>query len=84
MLKKKTRAMVATFVAVDLAVTALAWILAYLLRFRVGAVALLIPITKGVPEVQHYLALLPFMAVLWPIVLYFHGLYRIKIGRAHV
>ena len=84
MLKKKTRAMVATFLAVDVAVTALAWILAYLLRFRVGAVALLIPITKGVPEVQHYLALLPFMAVLWPIVLYFHGLYRIKRGRSRI
>jgi len=65
-------------------VTAMAWILAYLLRFHVGWVQALIPVTKGVPELSRYLLLLPLIAVLWPVVLYFHGLYQIKRGRSRI
>ena len=84
MLRFQTRLMMLLFVAVDLTVTALAWILAYVLRFEVEAVQLFIPVTKGVPELSRYLLLLPFMAVIWPVVLYFHGLYQIKRGRSRI
>ncbi len=40
------------------------------------------PVTKGVPDVSRYLLLLPLIVVLWPPVLYFHGLYQIRRGRS--
>lgn len=84
MLRFQTRVMMATFITVDVLVTALAWVLAYVLRFHVDAVQVLIPVTKGVPEISRYLLLLPFMALVWPAVLYFHGLYQIKRGRSRI
>jgi Undecaprenyl-phosphate glucose phosphotransferase len=84
MLKFQTRKMVAIHVTVDVAATALAWVLAYALRFHVGAVAVVLPVTKGVPDLSRYLLLLPLMAVLWPAVLYFHGLYQLKRGRSRI
>jgi Undecaprenyl-phosphate glucose phosphotransferase len=82
MLRFQTRVLVATFVAVDIFVTALAWVLAYLLRFH--ALDGLLPVTKGLPELERYLLLIPAMAVVWPAVLYFHGLYRLKRGRSRI
>jgi Undecaprenyl-phosphate glucose phosphotransferase len=76
--------MMATFVITDVLVTAVAWVLAYLLRFEADLVHVFIPVTKGVPELSRYLLLLPFMAVIWPVVLYFHGLYQIKRGRSRI
>jgi Undecaprenyl-phosphate glucose phosphotransferase len=84
MLRFQTRLMMATFVATDILLTALAWILAYVLRFHVEALHVFIPVTKGVPEISRYLLLLPLMAVVWPTVLYFHGLYQIKRGRSRI
>jgi len=84
MLKFQTRKMVAIHVAVDVLATALAWILAYALRFHVGAVAWVVPVTKGVPDLSRYLLLLPVLALLWPAVLYFHGLYQLKRGRSRI
>jgi len=84
MLKFRTRKMVAIHVSVDVVATALAWILAYALRFHVGAVAWVVPVTKGVPDLSRYLLLLPVLALLWPAVLYFHGLYQLKRGRSRI
>ena len=84
MLRFQTRVMVATYVAVDVALTTLAWVLAYFLRFHADAVGAVIPVTKGVPELSRYLLLLPLMAFLWPAVLYFHGLYRLKRARSRI
>ena len=84
MLKFQTRKRVATHVAVDVAATALAWLLAYALRFHADPVGWLLPVTKGVPDLSRYLLLLPLMAVLWPVVLYFHGLYQLKRGRSRI
>ena len=84
MVKFQTRRLVATFVLVDVAATSLAWILAYLLRFEPSLLGSLIPVTKGTPELSRYLVLLPFIAVLWPAVLYFHGLYQLKRGRSRI
>jgi Undecaprenyl-phosphate glucose phosphotransferase len=83
MLKFQTRVVVATYVLADVLATALAWVLAYALRFH-GPVAALVPVTKGVPPLADYLQLLPLMAVLWPTILYFHGLYRLRRGRSRI
>jgi len=84
MLKFQTRKMAAIHVAVDVVATAVAWLLAYGLRFHADAVGWVIPVTKGVPDVGRYLLLLPLMSVLWPVVLYFHGLYQLKRGRSRI
>jgi len=84
MLSFQTRLMMVLFIAVDVTVTALAWVLAYFLRFHSDAVQHFIPVTKGVPDLSRYLLLIPFMTVVWPAVLYFHGLYQIKRGRSRI
>jgi Undecaprenyl-phosphate glucose phosphotransferase len=84
MLKFQTRLMAATYVTADILATAVAWMLAYGLRFHADAVGLVFPVTKGVPDFSRYLLLLPAMAILWPAVIYFHGLYQIKRGRSRI
>jgi Undecaprenyl-phosphate glucose phosphotransferase len=81
MLKARERRTVALHVAVDVLVTCAAWLLAYALRFH-EPLATLVPVTKGLPQVSRYLLLLPLIVVLWPPVLYFHGLYQIRRGRS--
>jgi len=84
MLKFQARRMVALLVLVDVATTTLAWVVAYFLRFHGGVIPDLLPVTKGVPEFSRYALLLPLIALLWPIVLYFHGLYQLKRGRSRI
>jgi Undecaprenyl-phosphate glucose phosphotransferase len=84
MVKFHTRVMVAIFVLVDVLASWLAWLLAYFLRFEADLVTGVIPVTKGVPELERYLLLLPAIAALWPAVLYFHGLYRLKRSRSRI
>src|SRR5206468_7062116 len=80
----QTRVMVAIFVLVDAIATNLAWVLAYYLRFYSALVAAYLPVTKGIPPLTRYLVLLPFISLLWPAVLYFHGLYQVKRGRSRI
>jgi len=84
MVKHQTRVMVAIFVLVDVIATNLAWVLAYYLRFYSAAVTEYLPVTKGIPPLTRYLLLLPLITVLWPTVLYFHGLYQVKRGRSRI
>jgi Undecaprenyl-phosphate glucose phosphotransferase len=74
----------AVFVLVDVGATALAWLLAYFLRFHSELVLGFLPVTKGVPPLQPYLWLLPLIALLWPALLYFHGLYQLRRGRSRI
>jgi Undecaprenyl-phosphate glucose phosphotransferase len=84
MVKFQARRMAVVFVLTDVAATGLAWLLAYLLRFESDVVAALLPVTKGVPPLSQYLLLLPLIGLLWPAVLYFHGLYQVKRGRSRI
>ena len=70
MMRVQTRVMMATFVATDVLVTAVAWVLAYLLRFYAGPLHAFLPVTKGIPEFSRYLLLLPVIVLVWPPVLY--------------
>ncbi len=80
MIRFQARRIVAAFVLTDVVATALAWLLAYAVRFHSG----LLEAPKGVPDFNRYLLLLPLMAVVWPTVLYFHGLYQVKRGRSRI
>jgi Undecaprenyl-phosphate glucose phosphotransferase len=84
MLKFQTRVMVAVFVLTDVLSTTLAWVAAYFLRFHVDLVTAYLPVTKGVPSFGQYALLLPLLALLWPALLYFHGMYQLKRGRSRI
>jgi Undecaprenyl-phosphate glucose phosphotransferase len=80
MIRHSNRRLAALFLAIDLAATFAALVAAYWLRFE----AEIIPVTKGVPAASAYLRLFPFIAVLWPLVYYFHGLYQVRRNRSSV
>ena len=78
MIKQYIRRQATVLIAVDVAATLLALGVAWFVRFRMG----LIPVTKGVPGSAAYWRLIPILAVLWPVVYSFHGLYRFRRGRS--
>jgi len=78
MLKERSQLFMGLFVAADLAVLALAWALAYVLRFVVPV----IPVTKGTPPVVNYLTLLPVIFAIWGLVFRAGGLYDPMRGSA--
>jgi Undecaprenyl-phosphate glucose phosphotransferase len=84
MMKFQARRITATFLLVDVLSTNLAWVLAYALRFESELVARLLPATKGVPALSGYLVVLPVISLLWPVVMYFHGLYQVRRGRSRI
>jgi Undecaprenyl-phosphate glucose phosphotransferase len=83
-LKRKARVVVGVFVLMDVAVTALAWLMAYGLRFAFPPLLLVLPASKGIPPLDRYLWLLPLIMLVWPVVLYFHGLYQVSRARNRV
>jgi len=82
MLKFQTRRLVVLLLCADVAATFLAWAAAFYVRFDV--LDAMLPATKGRPDFSRYALLLPLMAVLWPVLLYFHGLYQVKRGRSRI
>ena len=80
MLRRYGRLLVALYVISDAMLGIAAFGLAYLLRFSSG----LIPVTRGFPPFEQYVAVMPYVAVLVPLAYYFQGVYRLQIGRAHV
>jgi Undecaprenyl-phosphate glucose phosphotransferase len=80
MLTRHNRLLVTLYVLSDAALGCLAFLTAYVLRFRTG----LIPITKGIPPLAQYINVLPFVAVLVPVGFQLQGLYRLRRGRSRV
>ena len=78
MIKQYVRRQATVLVAVDIAATLFALATAWFVRFRLGV----IPVTKGIPGSTAYWRLIPILAVLWPVVYSFHGLYRPRRGRS--
>lgn len=78
MIKQYVRRQATVLIAVDIAATLLALGTAWFVRFRLGV----IPVTKGVPGSLAYWRLIPILALLWPVVYSFHGLYRPRRGRS--
>jgi Undecaprenyl-phosphate glucose phosphotransferase len=80
MVKRYNRLLVAIYVVSDAALAALAFVLAYWLRFGTG----LIPAPLGTPPFGQYANVLPFVAGLVPFAYYLQGLYRLHRGRSRV
>jgi Undecaprenyl-phosphate glucose phosphotransferase len=80
MIQKSTRRIAALFLVSDLVSTLAALLAAYALRFR----AEIVPVTKGVPDAATYYRLFPLIAVLWPVVYYFYGLYSVRRNRSRI
>jgi exopolysaccharide biosynthesis polyprenyl glycosylphosphotransferase len=72
MIKRRRRIQALLLIVGDVVATAVALLLAFYLRFELQFV----PVTKGVPPLEPYLRLLIPIAVLWPVVFYFQGLYQ--------
>src|SRR6266699_255551 len=80
MVNRHNRLLVTFHVLTDSLLGVSAFIIAYALRFHAGV----IPITKGIPPLQQYLHVLPFIAVLVPLGFQLQGLYRLRRGRSRV
>ena len=77
MIRHRHKITASIYLAGDIVAIAAAFFAAWQLRFETGLFA-----AADQPEFGRYLALLPFILVLWPIVYYFHGLYQVQRGRS--
>jgi FlaA1/EpsC-like NDP-sugar epimerase len=82
-LRRYNRLLVACYVIADLFCAALAFLLAYFIRFESWFVEL-VPVTKTQPPFWQYLYSLPVIALLVPIAFQLQGLYRLRRGRTRV
>ena len=80
MVNRYNRLLVTFHVLSDSMLGVSAFIIAYALRFHTG----LIPAPKGVPPLQQYLIVAPFIAALVPLGFQLQGLYRLRRGRSRV
>ena len=80
MVKRYNRLLVALHVVSDALLGMLAFLVAYFLRFHTDLLA----ITKGVPPLGQYLAILPFVGVLVPLAFHVQGMYRLRRGRSRL
>jgi Undecaprenyl-phosphate glucose phosphotransferase len=80
MVNRYNRLLVTFHVLSDSILGVSAFIIAYALRFHTG----LLDAPKGVPPLQQYLIVAPFVAALVPIGFQLQGLYRLRRGRSRV
>ena len=83
MLRRYNRLLVACYVVADLLASAIAFLLAYFIRFESWFVNI-VPVTKSQPPLDQYLFSLPVIALLVPIAFQIQGLYRLRRGRTRV
>jgi Undecaprenyl-phosphate glucose phosphotransferase len=57
-------------------------VLAYIIRFDL--LAGIVPVTKGFPQFEHYLRMLPFIQGIVPLAFFVQGLYHLRRGRSRV
>jgi len=84
MVSRHNRLLVTFHVLSDALLGVTAFIIAYELRFHSDLISGLIPITKGMPPLQQYINVLPFIAILVPLGFQLQGLYRLRRGRSRV
>ena len=77
---RRNRLLVIFHVVTDTLLAAWAFVLAYIVRFDFG----LIPVLKGTPPLTEYLRVVPFVALLTPMVFQFQGVYRLRRGRSRI
>jgi Undecaprenyl-phosphate glucose phosphotransferase len=81
--RRYNRLLIIFYVVADACGAMAAFVVAYLLRFETFLTDI-IPVTKGQPPFDQYLAILPFIAILTPIAFHVQGLYRLRRGRSRV
>ncbi len=79
MIRRQTRRLQALFATADVVASCVALVAAYLIRFES-----VWPTPKGYQPFSDYAVLLPVIAVLWPLVFYFHRLYQIRRDRSMI
>ncbi|MCL4809806.1 MAG: undecaprenyl-phosphate glucose phosphotransferase, partial [Thermoanaerobaculia bacterium] len=79
MIQQQARRLQGVFLASDVAATCTALLAAYVVRFET-----VWPIPLGPQPLGNYAALLPVIAVLWPVVFYFHRLYQLRRDRSTI
>ena len=80
MVTRHQRTLVTYYVFSDAILAMVAFVGAYLVRFRID----LIPVTKGLPPLEQALSILPFVGILVPVAYYFQGLYSLRRNRSRV
>jgi Undecaprenyl-phosphate glucose phosphotransferase len=80
MVRRYNRLLVTFYVISDALLASWAFMLAYGIRFDSG----LILTPKGIPPIENYFTLLPFIAGLTPLAFQLQGIYRLRRGRSRV
>ena len=79
-LKRRNRKILFTLILSDVVFTVLSFLLAYEIRFHFG----IFNVGKGIPPIEQYLKLTPFLAIIWIIVFSILGLYRSRRGKSPI
>lgn len=79
MLKTQRLNFALIFLTGDIIITCLSFVLAYYVRFKS-----VFDVPKGIPELSQYLRLLPFLCIIWLIIFYFRGHYKLKLERSRI
>ncbi|MFN7988337.1 MAG: undecaprenyl-phosphate glucose phosphotransferase [Thermoanaerobaculia bacterium] len=79
MIQKQARRLQAVFLASDVAATCSALLAAYVIRFET-----VWPVPLGPQPLGNYASLVPVIALLWPVVFYFHRLYQLRRDRSSI
>ena len=80
MVTRYKRTLATYYVISDALLGVVAFLGAYLVRFKSD----LIPVIKGVPPIEQYLMVVPFVGLLVPVAYYFQGLYSLRRNRSRV
>ena len=80
MVRRHNRWLVALHVGADAVLGMVGFVVAYLLRFETGLIA----VSKGHPPIEQYLHVLPFIAVVVPVGFHLQGIYRLRRGRSRI
>ena len=78
MIEKKNRALASIYLINDAVASNLAMLAAWFLRFRVG----IVPVVKGMQDIEVYLSILPIITIVFPLAFAVQGLYRIRPTRS--
>ena len=78
MIEKKHRALASIYLINDAVASNLAMLTAWFLRFH----AEIVPVTKGMQDIEQYTSILPIITVVFPLAFAVQGLYRIRPTRS--
>jgi Undecaprenyl-phosphate glucose phosphotransferase len=78
LIEKKHRALASIYLINDAIASNLAMLAAWFLRFHVE----IVPVTKGMQDIELYLSILPIITIVFPLAFAVQGLYRIRPTRS--